>query len=601
MVDGNTGQAVPKPTKFWLAYDAQYVYFAARVTEPNRRDIQMAEFRTNVGLGGDDYVELDIDPTGSLGEVNAFQINPRGATNVSLAGGRASKREWTGEILAKGSLTDDGWEVEARIPWQIMKLPGAGKHSLRFNVQRRLAKSDRNLVFAFTGNGKSANAPYWVDVELPKPVIDRSIKLLPYGYTGYDERSGIAANAGLDLKTSLTEQIQAVGSINPDFRNVENQILSLDFSRFERLAGETRPFFQEGSDYVESQIFRSQRIDTFDTGLNLYGRLNSNTNFGLLQTLDLDRPGPGGRGTQSNFVGAVTQQPDPNTSIRASFASREDQGVSNQAILLRASRDYGPFNVFVRNMTSSDSQKGIGQRYDLNVNYNYQGFGTFAGVSTSQKSLVTRLGFLPETDFKVFEVGTYFDRSFTHGPFNDYGYFMNFATLDRLNGEYYRKEASASFSGTLRSGIGASFGISDGNFLGVSDHTTNVSMSYPRTNPYRNIGVSYDWGKQAGLDYRTTSLAVAYRIANRLQFTGSYQAQQFGRYVDQAIVGWNYDYDASRTLTGRLVKQRDKVNAYFSLRKSGNRGTEYYLIVGDPNALTFRTSVILKVVVPFQI
>ena len=40
------------------------------------------------------------------------------------------------------------------------------------------------------------------------------------------------------MKTSLTDQIDLVGTINPDFRNVENQVLSVDFSYFERLAGE---------------------------------------------------------------------------------------------------------------------------------------------------------------------------------------------------------------------------------------------------------------------------------------------------------------------------------------------------------------------------
>jgi hypothetical protein len=49
------------------------------------------------------------------------------------------------------------------------------------------------------------------------------------------------------------------------------------------------------------------------------------------------------------------------------------------------------------------------------------------------------------------------------------------------------------------------------------------------------------------------------------------------------------------------VKRQDKLNAYLSFRKSGNRGAEYFLFLGDPNALTFRASVILKLVVPFQL
>jgi hypothetical protein len=42
-------------------------------------------------------------------------------------------------------------------------------------------------------------------------------------------------------------------------------------------------------------------------------------------------------------------------------------------------------------------------------------------------------------------------------------------------------------------------------------------------------------------------------------------------------------------------------NWYLSFRQSGNRGAEYYLILGDPNAVSFRTSLILKAVFPFSL
>jgi hypothetical protein len=56
-----------------------------------------------------------------------------------------------------------------------------------------------------------------------------------------------------------------------------------------------------------------------------------------------------------------------------------------------------------------------------------------------------------------------------------------------------------------------------------------------------------------------------------------------------------------RSISGRAVQRDDKTNWYLALRQSGNTGIEYYLILGDPNALEFTKSLILKVVVPFQL
>ncbi|HSI73583.1 MAG TPA: DUF5916 domain-containing protein [Fimbriimonas sp.] len=601
LVDAASGQAVPDGAQFWIGYDDRFVYFAARVVDAG--PISATEYRTNTGLSGDDYIQLDLDPTGSLGEFNTFQVNPRGATNVELAGGRAAKREWSGEIIAKGRTTETGWEVEARIPWQIMKLPGAGKRDLRFNFTRNIARLNRQLTHVYTLGGNTAKTPYWTEVVLPRPVFDRSIKLLPYTYLGYDPQQGGVFNAGLDLKTSLTDQVQLVGSVNPDFRNIENQILSLDFSRFERLAGETRPFFQEGANYSGSQIFVSQRIPGFDVGVNSYGRFDGKTNFGLIDAVDFDTlpSGQTNRGTRNNFVATVTQQPDADTNIRASITSLTRPGLSNQAYLVRGSRDFGPLNLFIRSMGSRDTMLGYGQMFDASLQLQQKDFQYYVVGASAQKDFLPRLGFVQETDYKGLDMGTAFNRVYNKGFWNDWGYSLNHTDYKHMDGTFYRRATQGSVFATLRNGVYGVMGFDEQNFMGSRDHLYQFQTGFPRGNPYKNINLGYDVGRQAGSDYKSARVSGAYRLANRLQLTGSYQRVSYQGIQDQAIVGWNYELDSDRAISGRLVKRQDKLNAYLSFRKSGNRGAEYFLILGDPNALSFRASVILKLVVPFQI
>src|SRR3989442_7844492 len=241
--DADTNQVVPEGGRFWLAYDPHYVYFAARLTDPHPESIHATEYATNVDLSGDDSVRLSLDLSGSLSDFNDFEINPRGATNVRLAGGRAAKREWSGEFVARARVTAQGWEAEARIPWQIMNLPGPGRREIRFNVSRFVPRTQRRSVFGYTGGGRLVDTPRWADVALPAPSHVRTLHLLPYTFGGVDPAAGGIARSSLDLKAPLAENVQLVGTGKPDFRNIENQIPSLDVSPLERLAREPRPFF----------------------------------------------------------------------------------------------------------------------------------------------------------------------------------------------------------------------------------------------------------------------------------------------------------------------------------------------------------------------
>ncbi|CAN5689354.1 hypothetical protein BH11ARM2_BH11ARM2_10070 [soil metagenome] len=604
MVDRRDGAPAPDDAVFRIAYDERYIYIAAVLADKDPKGIRAVEFRTNVDVSNDDSIAFDIDPTGSLSENNEFSFNSRGATNVQLAGGRAAKREWLGDILSKGRITETGWEAEARIPWSILRLPGKGKRDARFNFSRNAPRSNRYYSLVYTNDGKQNDSPIWRDVVLPTPYVDRSIKLLPYFYGGYDPDTGYVANSGLDLKTAITDQIQLVGSVNPDFRNIENEILSLDFSRFERLAGEVRPFFLEGQDYLQNYLFTSQRIPSFDVGANVYGRLSDKTNFGVINTFDgdarYDDDHPR-KGVINNFAGAITHTPDPNTSIRAAATSVSAPGLENQAYLLRGERQFGPFGVGLRTTGVSDTDFGHGVSHEASVFYQKQGLGGYSQYDYVEEGFVPRLGFIPERDYKGLDTGTFYNRNYDHGPLNSWGFFTEYVVLNHINGDFYRRTGYANARVTFRNQVRLFAGTNNEDFEGSRDWTYNGGASYPASNPYRNVGFNYTEGRQAGDHYQSASFYGNYRLGNRLQLSGNFQAVRYGEYTDQAILSANYDIDAYRSAGGRIVKTGPDVGGYISLRQSGNTGAEYFLLLGAPNAVKFRPSIILKVTIPFQI
>lgn len=593
LVDENNAAPSPEDAEFRIGYDDKYIYFAAKLLDSQPGSIRANEYRTNVSLSGDDSVSLYLDLSGSLTDWNAFGINPRGATSIDLAGGRAAKREWTGEFVAAARTTPEGWEAEARIPWQVMRLPAAGPRTVRVNFARAMSRTQRSYIWRYYNAGQSQNNGRWLDVEIPKSPADRSILLLPYLYTGVDQKDGPIANGGLDLKTNLADQVVLVGSINPDFRNIENAILSLDFSRFERLAGESRPFFLEGRQYYNSAIFASQRIRSFDLGVNVYGRASDRTSFGVLDAADF--------GGQNAFVGNFSYDPDPKNSIRMTATSLKREGFDNEGYLLRYSRQIGDINLFLRTMGTQDEVRGAGTHNTGMLVYERGGLFTYAAWEAVAPTFLPRLGFQPERDYKGIQLGGGYNGPVHFGSIREVSVDVNTNDYDFFDGGFYRNEQDVQASFALIDGTSIGLGLNNQDFMGSHDRLYSVSLTRPRNSPARNARIAAQWGQIGGVYFESTGASLAYRPVQRMQVTASYQHVHHASRSDLGILGLNYDLGNDLYLSGRAVKRDDDWNAYLSFRRSGARGVEYFLILGDPNARTFKSSLILKMVMPFAI
>ncbi|MBI3721361.1 MAG: hypothetical protein HY248_02315, partial [Fimbriimonas ginsengisoli] len=416
MLDATTSAMSQESATFWLAYDRKFIYFAARMGDSKPNAIEATNYRSNVPLDGDDRIVLSIDPFGVLTEdsFNKFTINPRGASFIEIAGGRAAKREWLGEMLAAGRITETGWEVEARIPWKVMRLPRAGRHELRFNVTRYLRRTIQQFVWQYTDGGKPQNYGRLQAPELPD-TTDRTVKLLPYTFTGWDHDNGRVTNAGLDMRTPITSTLDFVGSANPDFRNVENAILSLEFSYFARLVDESRPFFLEGQQYFttsrDAPLFASQQIDRFDIGTKIAGKLDDKTDLGILNALSY--------GSQNAFAGKFRRQLTPRSWFEGGYVGLRQHGIGNDGTFMQYHREFGPYTFFAQQTTTRDTEMGYGHRYNTGVAFGKNGLsGSTEYVEISDEYL-GRLGFAPETGIKGYTAYIEKYRPIGKGPILD--------------------------------------------------------------------------------------------------------------------------------------------------------------------------------------
>lgn len=593
MIDNSRREPAPEKAEFWITYDNEFVYFAARLEDKEPSKITATERQNNTYFERDDAVTLYLSVGGYQGSYESFTFNALGTTALNLAGGRTPKVEWLGEFQAKARITDSGWEGEARIPWQLLNLGSYIPGDIRLDVSRHMPRRTVGYTFARNDASRPQDAPIWVVADAPKLKFQSDLKLLPYAYLGYDPDRGHLANAGLDFKTELPGRINAIGTINPDFRNIEQSVLPLSFSRFELLADETRPFFLEGAQYVMSDIFASQRIGDVDFGLNLNGALSSKTNFGLLNTLDFGR-------TLAS-AGQVTHRLSEKFTAFTAFTALETPDSHNHAASGSLTFGDGPYTASLSGARSWDAGFGQGDQWFANAGYYSERIALYLTYSSIQAAFLPGLGYAPETDVKGWSGFTYFNQPLKSGPVDRWTVSAGASDFRRQNGDFYSRSANASLTTSLRNHVSLSLSGYASEFLGDHDRSVSYSIRYPNVPGPFSVSFSQTNARFAGEPYKSTSIGASYRLGEKYSLGLNHQNQSYFGTRDQFLATLTCKLGVHEEIAARLVSRPESTNWYLTFRRSGNRGAEYFVIFGDPSAEKFRPSFVIKGVFPVSI
>ena len=137
-----------------------------------------------------------------------------------------------------------------------------------------------------------------------------------------------------------------------------------------------------------------------------------------------------------------------------------------------------------------------------------------------------------------------------------------------------------------------------GQFEEFSDSVFSVGFRARASDRFNNVNITYNWGEQAG--------ETIHRISGNLNlsaygFTAGLSSQiqwHFERRYQQ-IFTLTYDFSPALSLGSRFIWQVEGVNIYFALRRSGYAGTDFFIILGDPNASEFKQRLVAKVIRAF--
>ncbi|HZV78300.1 MAG TPA: hypothetical protein VFF60_01680 [Candidatus Binatus sp.] len=252
------GRPASMKTVAYVLYDDTNVYVGFHC-EQGATPIVATQTTNNVGGGLDDYVEIGIDTSVNGSRVYSFSTTPRGVQYATSSESSRYNPSWrTAAKVESGS-----WNAVMIIPLKDLR---ASPGSWRINLIRHIAASNEELTWAYEsqmdGVGDSTFWPQWTGLAFkalsarPKPYaniyglasagLDRNVFPQLNGTAGPSH----APHLGIDGAIPFTDTLAFVGTLNPDYSNVESDQQTITPQQFQRALNEYRPFFAQGASYL---------------------------------------------------------------------------------------------------------------------------------------------------------------------------------------------------------------------------------------------------------------------------------------------------------------------------------------------------------------
>lgn len=604
-LDRTNGTVATEQSVAYIAYDKQFIYVAYECfdAEPDkveaRETIRDSKYATRSdNPNQEDNVTFAIDPYFSKRseDVSVFSVNALGTPSAQIAGGRGGKLEWKGQWDSAAKRTSKGYCIEMRIPWAILNYPSSSKPTtMGVNFFRYQYRTRTETVWSnVTDRGFTDLEGVWTGVQPPSTGFRPKVSLLPYVLPGIKDGE-FTFRSGLDARVTLTPDLTAVGSLNPDFNTIEGAVESIQFSRAERFIQEKRPFFLEGQNYLSpgtrfndiGAYFYSRRIPTFDLGTKVYGKVTPVDSVGFLNTVTF--------GDRTDTAFRYKRDLSPTSDVGAFFGQRQFGSDNNSVVMVDQHARFGKVG-FESQFAKTYGDDAGGGAVVLSANYqDLRNISVFQYHTISEDFNIAD-GFIPYTGYRGWFGFTDFFGPWRKGPWSSYDYGIYGIAWDHQDGSRYQRGFGA--FGTLTSRSDWRFSVSQDYAVidGTVDSTYMVSATMGATNRFRKIGLGVTVGTLASepSTYLTPNASV--RLFRRLDLAYSGALLNFQGTTRQHVLTAGYEFSPTRSIGGRMVAVDADTNWYLFYRSAGGRGTDLYLIYGDPNTRTFSRKFQIKLV-----
>ena len=299
------GKEPSQKTIAYMTYDAENLYFAFRCfdTEPDKIKTSVSS-RDN--MFQDDNAIIMLDTFNTMQEAYGLFLNPEGIQgdamiNADGNGDATFDMVW----YSKGTIDEEGYTVECRIPLQSIRFPGKETITLRVSFFRQIIRTSEQFscppMYADQGSLLKQALPVSVSgwkykrvVEILPALTHSTRQSTAQGKMQTDEKN---TDFSLTGKVGLTSDLTLDGTYNPDFSQVEADAGQIDINlRYALFYPEKRPFFLEGNDIFQfagnveegplATVVHTRTIINPIFGFKLAGKLGRKSSLAALYAMD---------------------------------------------------------------------------------------------------------------------------------------------------------------------------------------------------------------------------------------------------------------------------------------------------------------------------
>ena len=515
---------LPSPVKTTakLVENGEFLYVSFMASDPDPEKIQgFLTDRDDAWFH--DLVGIKLDTHNNRRLNYEFFVNPYGVQNDATYNEITSEANtsWDGLWYAFGKKTEQGYQVEIAIPYNILNFKNDGKEKKWAIELVRTYPRDTKLRISHVPINR--DDPCWL-CQYPEAIgfknakIGKNIRLTPSLTASRNEDRNVYADssdktsdwlseddieAGLDLRWGINANNLLNVTVNPDFSTVESDAGLLDVNiNFSLYYEEKRAFFLDNSDYFSSDfdLVYTRNIADPDYGAKLTGRIDKHS-YGMFATND----------TETNILlpsslnsGLATLSRESNSSAFRYRYDYDDDLTIGTIATLRSADEYHNYvvgidahyrlsesNAIKAQLLNSDTlypdevsdrfkpsdDSFSDQAFKLNFNHNSEYWLVDLDHQSIGADFRADLGFMPKADIKTDEIfvkRTFYSEQDSY--WQEAGVSGKWQTVNNTNNELIERELSAGFSidGPLQSQLELGFAHAEKVGLRYDDTITDI-------------------------------------------------------------------------------------------------------------------------------
>lgn len=324
------GDPSPFRTEALVLYDAQHLYVAFRVWDPEPLTAQLTQ--RDADLDRDDAVGVLIDTFADRQTGYFFAINVLGTqADARIADdGRTVDTNWDAPWQAASSRMPWGWTAELRLPFAALRYAAGQDRTWGINFMRSRRRTLEVSHWAGPLDHAYRVSQAGTLTGLTVQAQEQRQQIIPYALTRLQQRERADWELGIDARYRLTPQLGLYGTLLPDFATVEADEETVNLTRFEIRLPEKRQFFLEGNELFGQRMrtFYSRRIADIAGGAKLLGKQGPWTLAALTVQSE-----PQETGARANYsIGRVQRDVFGRSSVALMATNRHLGGVNEGAV-----------------------------------------------------------------------------------------------------------------------------------------------------------------------------------------------------------------------------------------------------------------------------